>query len=202
MPIEKMSLENMKFEIVNFRRYQKIIHAHNRHWWHDRDGNRLDRNKGELLCLVHSEISEFWEGVQTGKADDHLPHYPMWQVELADTAIRVFDYAEGFGHNLIIPYGHTEPHLSDYRDTARTTSDLHARVSAAMEGERKSKRHPVHMEMMACEVALSGLLQDIRLIAVSEKFDIAKIIAEKVAYNDNRADHTYESMAHADGKKW
>jgi NTP pyrophosphatase (non-canonical NTP hydrolase) len=72
--------------------------AHN--WWHNNNGERIDRNKGELLCLIHSEISEAMEGERKGLQDDKLPHRPMAEVELADALIRIFDYAGGFGYDL------------------------------------------------------------------------------------------------------
>ena len=76
-------------------------HADNQHWWHDPvTGIQLDRNKGELLCLMHSEISECMEGERKGLMDDHLPHRRMAEVELADVLIRIFDYAGAFGYDL------------------------------------------------------------------------------------------------------
>lgn len=53
------------------------------------------RNIGELLCLVHSEVSEAMEGARKGLMDDKLPHRPMLEVELADAVIRCFDMAGG-----------------------------------------------------------------------------------------------------------
>ncbi len=70
-------------------------------WWNDPEtGEKLERNKGELLCLIHSEVSEAMEGARKGINDDHLPNRPMEEVELADTLIRIFDYAGGFGLDL------------------------------------------------------------------------------------------------------
>ena len=67
-------------------------------WWHDpASGAKLQRNKGEMLCLIHSEISEAMEGARKGIMDDHLPNRPMEEVELADAIIRICDYAGGFG---------------------------------------------------------------------------------------------------------
>lgn len=63
-------------------------------WWHDTTtGKRLDRNDGELLCLMHSEISEAMEGLRKNQMDDHLPSRPMAEVELADCIIRILDFA-------------------------------------------------------------------------------------------------------------
>jgi NTP pyrophosphatase (non-canonical NTP hydrolase) len=51
------------------------------------------RNEPEMLCLIHSEISEALEGIRKDLKDDHLPERPMVEVELADAVIRIFDYA-------------------------------------------------------------------------------------------------------------
>jgi hypothetical protein len=70
-------------------------------WWHDvTTGEPLQRNKGELLCLIHSEISEAMEAERKNLMDDKLPHRPGAEVELADALIRIFDYAGGHGYDL------------------------------------------------------------------------------------------------------
>jgi len=72
-------------------------HAANETWWRDpATGERLERNKGELLCLMHSEISEAMEAERKDLMDDKLPHRRGVEVELADLLIRVFDYAGAF----------------------------------------------------------------------------------------------------------
>ncbi len=76
------------------------IHKGNHKWWHDKNGTPLQRNKGELLCLIHSEISEAMEGERKDLMDDKLPHRKMAEVELADALIRILDYAAGFGYDL------------------------------------------------------------------------------------------------------
>lgn len=58
------------------------------------------RNTGELLCLVHSEISEAMEGDRKNLMDDKLPHRKMIEVELADALIRIFDIAGAKGLDL------------------------------------------------------------------------------------------------------
>ena len=55
------------------------------------------KNVGELLCLVHSEISEAMEGHRKLLADDKLTNRSMLEVELADAVIRIFDMSGGLG---------------------------------------------------------------------------------------------------------
>jgi hypothetical protein len=77
------------------------IHKANKKWWTDlHTGTPLDRNVGEMLCLVHSEISEALEGHRKDLPDDKLVHRSMFEVELADAMIRIFDIAAGKGLNL------------------------------------------------------------------------------------------------------
>jgi len=65
-------------------------------WWHDlATGEPLQRNKLEMIALIHSELSEAVEGIRKGINDDHLPQYPMEDVEIADTLVRCFDYIGG-----------------------------------------------------------------------------------------------------------
>lgn len=85
---------------MNLNDYSKESHQDNIQWWKDKDGNFIKRNKGELLCLIHSEISECMEGERKGLQDDKLPHRKMAEVELADTLIRIFDYAGAHMYDL------------------------------------------------------------------------------------------------------
>lgn len=75
-------------------------------WYTDlATGKALDRNVPEMLCLIHSEISEAMEGYRKSKPgkvrmDDKLPHRPMAEVELADAMIRIGDLAAFLGYDL------------------------------------------------------------------------------------------------------
>lgn len=70
-------------------------------WWHDPEtGLPKTRNRGELLMLIVSEISEAMEGERKGLPDKHLPHRSNAEVELADALIRIFDYAGGCEYDL------------------------------------------------------------------------------------------------------
>lgn len=80
--------------------YADECHSANNKWWQRSDGTPIERNKGELLMLMVSEIAEAMEGERSGLMDDKLPHRPMAEVELADALIRIFDYAGAFGYDL------------------------------------------------------------------------------------------------------
>ena len=66
-------------------------------WWCDlQTGQRLEMTQervGDKLMLVVTELAEAKEGHRKNKKDDHLPHRPMIEVELADALIRICDLA-------------------------------------------------------------------------------------------------------------
>ena len=73
-----------------------FVHARNALWWTNLEtGERIDRNVGELLMLIVSELAEAMEGHRKGLMDDKLPHRTMLEVEMADAMIRIFDLCGG-----------------------------------------------------------------------------------------------------------
>jgi NTP pyrophosphatase (non-canonical NTP hydrolase) len=86
---------------MNLNDLAKQVRQANDAWWRNpRTGKPVKRNKGELLALIHSEISECLEGERKELMDDKLPHRRMAEVELADALIRILDYAGGFGYDI------------------------------------------------------------------------------------------------------
>jgi len=61
-------------------------------WW------ETQRNDAELICLMHSELSEAVEALRHGNPpDDKIPEFSGVEAELADTIIRIMDMARARG---------------------------------------------------------------------------------------------------------
>lgn len=67
-------------------------------WYTDLEtGKFRPRPVAEAIALIHSEVSEAFEGARKNLMDDKLPHRKMLEVELADVLVRVFDLAGAEG---------------------------------------------------------------------------------------------------------
>lgn len=180
-------------------------HAANHKWWHDlHTGERLDRNKGELMMLVISEVSEAMEGERKNLKDDKLPHRPMAEVEIADGLIRCFDYAGAFAID-----------LSQLDDGAQADLNTLAKALAdEQEGFPENKGEAL-LGICAFAVrvrtaadaereayALNGLVHHLLVYAGKHGHDLQSAFEEKMAFNAVRADHQREARLQANGKKW
>lgn len=89
-----MTRDVYKEEVNALNELTYLIHKHNigAGWYTDlATGERKVRNVPEMLCLIHSEISEAMEGYRKDLMDDKLKWRKMIEVELADAMIRIFD---------------------------------------------------------------------------------------------------------------
>lgn len=60
-------------------------------------GEPVTRNFGEVVALMHSELSEALEADRKSLGDDKLPHRSGVEVEFADCILRIFDTARALG---------------------------------------------------------------------------------------------------------
>lgn len=88
--------------IKDLNAYAAEVHAMNKpRWWTDLHTNEpLQRNTGELLMLVVTELAEALEGHRKDLPDDKLPHRKMFDVEIVDAIIRLLDIGAGRGIDL------------------------------------------------------------------------------------------------------
>lgn len=54
------------------------------------------RNQGELIALMHSELSEALEAIRKPGPSNHIPEFKGVEEELADVIIRIMDFDREF----------------------------------------------------------------------------------------------------------
>lgn len=99
--------------VLAARRYAQVIHDDNvrKGFWDQ------DRNDGEALMLVVSELAEGMEYLRKGNGpSDHIPEFSGIEEECADAVIRLMDFCGGRGFRLAeaivakVEYNRSRPH--------------------------------------------------------------------------------------------
>jgi NTP pyrophosphatase (non-canonical NTP hydrolase) len=69
-------------------------------WWSDLqhfidtgEHKPAERNTGELMMLIVTELAEAFEGERTNQMSDKIPEFTAMEEEFADVLIRIFDTA-------------------------------------------------------------------------------------------------------------
>ncbi len=204
---------------TDFNKLAESIHADNvkAGWWTDIitgtsllpytreiDGavrHCFKRNPGELLALVHSEISEAIEADILNIKDSHLTDQRGVLVEIADAAIRIFDIVGAYRFNLkppSSPIDFTDDELRLRKSHDDSLPYVNIWVSRALEGFRKNKMDVVRRGLNA---ALNALMFGYDGLGLIGEPDFFKMIQLKREYNLHRADHKIENRLKDDGKK-
>lgn len=199
---------NFSIELLGDLAY--VIHEGNvkAGWWSNlATGESIltTRNRPELMMLVVSEVSEAHHGFVEGLNDDKLPHLPMFDVEMADVAIRLLDIlgaeasvhgGEEIAQDFEDVFNDT---LAEYIDVVFSIDDLSMqivnRISAGMEHIRKGRVAEYRQE-------LSNALAKTFAFANLMDIDLFDVIQQKRNFNANRADHKVENRLKDDGKKF
>lgn len=169
--------------------------ARNAGWWQDLNtGKPIARDMGEVFTLIHSEITEGFEGWRKDLMDDKLPHRPMIEVELADTLIRIYDACGGFEWDT--PPGVCGWPHPDTNSIGCVIADIHEQISHAW---RRWKREEGNSTTISYE--LGGAVAYIHQLAEVLHLDVQGAVIEKLAFNTTRADHKRENRLAAGGKK-
>lgn len=168
------------------------IHKQNAQWWTDLvTGKPIERNKGELLMLAITELSEMVEGIRKNLPDDKIVTRSMEEVEAADFWIRILDYVHGFNlGNLELP----KISLLDLTPENKAEAILVIAQSVMRIYDASGTIYEAH--------AITVPLALMEAYCVKHSLDLEGAMEEKLEYNKTRRDHQREARLLADGKKF
>lgn len=179
---------------MNLNDLAKTVHAANIRWWQDLEtGEPLDRNDGEMLMLVITELSEAVDGIRKNLMDDKLPHRKMEEVEMADTLIRLLDFSGGRG--LILT--DIQPSSMDIGTVPKNKCE----AILLLCGKIFSVYQHVG-DKVRCGDLVSIAIVEIRTYCAAFCLDLDGAYSDKMLFNSKRKDHTIAHRKSEGGKKF
>ena len=178
--------------VVDLNERAREVHRANEKWWRDLEtGEPIERNKGEFLMLVISELAEAMEGERKNLMDTHLPHRKMAEVEMVDAYIRLLDYAGGFD----IDISSVDEMLMQpiMHDISSNKGESLFQIVTCLSG------YPYGYEE---EIFIVNSIAMIMAHCMHFEYDLEAAYHEKMAYNATREDHKREARMQANGKKF
>lgn len=172
----------------SYNRLAAEIHSDNvaKGFWPDKI---MDRNVGEALCLIHSEITEAAEAaLAPGSMDDKLTDWPAFWIELADATIRVLDLGAAHGVNFDEDYVDELMWTAYDDDPYGSVNDdllyLHTLTDRVLESHRKLSASAENGELLY-KRDLATLLG--WLLATMHKYNVPfECVYAKLDYNRSR----------------
>jgi len=219
----------MRYTLLNFNEFRDACHTAsvNAGWWNKAERYTVNQptvpdpdrlTVPTKLCLVHSEISEMYEGYLSGNNDDHLPHLPGALVEAGDVLIRIGDLAGYLEIDLssaialVLQADSLEVLLNplimindgEFSEGGIQVcfNRLHCFTSGAMEGYRKNAPDAIIPALSAIAANLARVVILIDMIATKNDWDLPAAAEAKMDYNAVRLDHKAEARAMDGGKQF
>lgn len=194
-------------------------------------GEPIERNFGEVVALMHSEVSEGYAHYAARRNDDHLPHRLGIEVEIADLLHRIFDTSVHLGMDIAGPcaiWMRSAPSVAAAHPIERKApEDMTPAEQAAYDGLRAAQalteatEASPFLDMLNIHCRLSDALEHYRkdrrdkiatafaaavrqALAVSRwmNLDVPGAFIEKDRYNRTRADHQDAARRLVGGKRF
>lgn len=176
----------------------QTVHAANAKWWTDlHTGERVQRDRKELLALVVSEYIEALEGIRKNLMDDKLPHRKMEEVEMADAVIRLLDFTGGYEIKFVhIPTIHWV--IPENKGCAIMEAiEIVTEIGKCCEvSDLDARLNQPDAHYIICAITYTEEYCE------KHGLDLWGAIEEKLEYNKTRADHTHEERLKEGGKKF